>query len=429
MKKYDRTVLKNGLTLVSELHPHTNAVSIGFGIRAGSIVESEAECGSFHFLEHLVFKATKKYSSFELVNILEEKGGDLNAFTSKEYTCYHSFSLAEDLEKAVDVLSQIVFQPKFTKKDFELEKDVVIQEISMSKDTPDDYIIDRFYELLYPKKAVGRPIFGTEESVRALKLSDLKKLHKDYYFPENVVVTATGNFDLDKLIQLLEKLTPKTKSGLKPKKLSKVKQKAKEFFVVEPRDLEQVHMLLSFPSSSVIDGINYPTAIINSYLGSGMNSVLFQKLREEQGLCYSVGSSFHPGFSTGNFVVSASCHPNQIDKLVASTMKEMRKIQKSSMSKKIVEKMQQQIRCTLLLGESEIESRMNAMLYDEIFRGIYRNTDKVVEGICSTEKKDIDAYLSKFLDTNAPSLLLLGKVSEKQEAKIRKNLKPIKEVN
>lgn len=412
MVSFYQKTLKNKLEVVGEKHPYGNAVALGFALRFGSRDEwSEKEHGMAHFIEHLVFKSTQKYNSFDLVNVLEEKGGDLNAFTCKEFTCMHFYGLKEDLEKAIDVISQICFFSNWTDADFVSEKEVIKQEILMSYDNPEDFMFDDFTQKYFSGSSLAHPIFGTLESLEKIQLSDVKSFMAEFYRPENTVVSIAGDFDWDKFVSLLESYTPEN-----PTEAMKVRGydpvAANSFIHFENKDIQQHQLIMAFPVNAIRDGIHYPVSILSNYLGSGMNSVFFQELREKKSLCYSVSASYGPNEQAGMFSVMSSTTEEKLAELLMEVRSILFDIQENSIPEKDLEKVKMQIRCGLLLGESDIDARMHSMIYDKIFGRNYRSIKELVEAISSLQARDMSEYLDKYFKPDQASYYIMGRNSE-----------------
>lgn len=422
MIQYKKTKLDNGIEIVGEIHPYGNAVSLGFGVRYGSRDEKNKDVhGLAHLIEHLVFKSTKKYNAFELVNSLEEKGGDINAFTCKEFTCFHSYGLKEDLPKAIDVLSQIVFYSNWKKSDFDLEKEVILQEIMMSHDNPEDYMFDDFTERFFGGSALSHPIFGNLDSVRNMSFKEAKDVFKKEYVPANVIISVAGNFDWDEFVKLISKASP-NKSGDKSKR-SYSRIKPKSFVHFEEKQIQQAHVIIGFPVNAIRDGIHYPVSLISNYLSGGMNSRLFQDLREKKGLCYAVSSSYGPNQQAGSFSLSGSTSPEKVFEFTTESLKILNEIKLKALSKKDLEKTKQQIRCGLLLGESDIDSRMHSLMYDKMFGRKYRSVADLVDAIMKITTKDMKDYVNKFFSLEKSSFYFMGNVSDQEKKKILKKVK------
>lgn len=414
MIEFYNTKLKNGLEVIGEKHPYGNAVSIGFAVRFGSRDESsENEFGIAHLIEHLVFKQTQKYDSFTIVDLLERKGGDINAFTSKEFTCFHSYGLKEDLKTAVDVLSQLCFYSTWSAEDFYSEKEVIEQEISMSTDTPEDYMYDHFTSLQFSGTSMAHPIFGSLGSLESIELSKTKEVQKKYYQPENMIVSVAGNFDWPELLNYLEEYCPDTsEQSVLDRKFDRVS--CKSFLHFEPKQISQAHMILSFPVNAIRDGIHYPISIISNYLSGGMNSKLFQELREKRSLCYSVSASYGPNQQVGTFTVSAATSKDKLLSLFRSVWDILNEIKKHSISQKDLENIIEQIRCGLLLGEADIDARMHSMLFDKVFGREYRSIEMVVDKLKLVSAEDMRSYVDKFFQLDSPAVYFMGNFDEKE---------------
>ncbi len=290
MKKteYNKTVLSNGLTVISEKIESVRSVSVGVWIKTGSRYEEMQNNGIAHFLEHMVFKGTKKRSALKIAQSLESLGGSLNAFTGKEVTCYYAQSLDNHLKQAIDVLSDMLCNSLFQPKEIEKEKMVVIEEIKSVKDTPEDYIFDLFQEKLFPNCPLGSPILGTEVTVSGFNKDMLTSYLNKFYSTKNIIISAAGNVEHDKLVKLVEQYftLPQTENNLST---AKVNNAAMDSFEIH-QQINQAHLCMGNAGISFTSKMRYPLLILNTYLGGGMSSRLFQNLREKNGLAYSVYS-------------------------------------------------------------------------------------------------------------------------------------------
>jgi predicted Zn-dependent peptidase len=418
MVSFYQTTLKNKIEVVGEKHPYGNAVALGFALRFGSRDEwSEKEHGMAHFIEHLVFKSTQKYNSFDLVNVLEEKGGDLNAFTCKEFTCMHFYGLKEDLEKAIDVISQICFFSNWTEADFDSEKEVIKQEILMSYDNPEDYMFDDFTNKYFAGSSLAHPIFGTLDSLEKIELEDVRAFMKEFYRPENTIVSIAGDFGWNRFVSLLESYTPENPAEpMKDRVFDPVH--GNKFVHFETKDIQQHQLIMAFPVNAIRDGIHYPVSILSNYLGSGMNSVLFQELREKKALCYSVSASYGPNEQAGMFSVMSSTTEEKLPELLSEVRNILFDLQEKGLAESALEKVKMQIRCGLLLGESDVDARMHSMIYDKIFSREYRSIKDLVESISSLNTTDMQEYLSRFFKPNEASYYVMGRNTSALESSI-----------
>ena len=284
-----QTTLSNGLTIVTETVDTVRSVALGIWVRAGSRYEPEPLAGISHFLEHTVFKGTKNRSTFEIASSLESVGGHLNAFTTKEYTCYHARFLSEYLEEAVDVLSDLLLHPTFPTAEIEREKSVVLDELRDSKDVPEELAFDTFERFLYPDNSIGKPILGNETSIKGFTPEALTAYLDQNYSPENTIIVAAGFVDHEALVKLIEERYDRPGSGANQFESIDTTSyiPGKE---IRTKDIQQSHLITGLPIFSVFDERRYDIAVLNSILSGGMSSRLFQNIREAHGVAYQIFS-------------------------------------------------------------------------------------------------------------------------------------------
>lgn len=407
---YHKAILNNSLRVVGECHPYGNAISLGLAIDFGSRDEGPGEQGAAHLLEHLCFKATEKYTAFELVDAWESRGGDLNAFTAKEFTCFHAFGLKEDLALAMDLLQQIVFFNRWTAEDLAAEKSVIAQEILMSYDTPDDFMFDDFTQRFLMGSSMAHPIFGSLESVSQMQEANLRALQDHYYRPERAVLVVTGNFVWTEFLSLAERCFASLVS--EPlKKREFADPQSRSFLHFEQRQSHHKHFLLGFNGHSLREGRHIEASVLSNYLSGGMNSLLFQKIREQQSLCYQISASYGPNEQVGIF----SCYSStQEDKLVALTREVYEvflQIAAEGISAEAIAASAEQLRCSLLLGEDDIDSRMQSLVFDEIFARPYSSVQDWIEQLKMVNESTMTAYIQKYFRLSTASVYYFGQLS------------------
>lgn len=406
MVKFKKTDLKNGIRVITELHPQSQAVSIGIWALTGTRDESPEQLGISHFLEHLVFKGTKTRSAYQLAKSLEALGGDLNAYTTKEYTCYHALVLKDHWPTALDVLSDLVSNMKLSRKEFQLEKGVILQEIAMSEDSHEEYIFDLFFEEVYPRHPLGQPILGTIKTITEMNQSQVNEYYKTRYSGNNIIVTAAGNVDHHDVVESVKKL-------LRSKKKSRAvfDRKAPRWTrsrrVVE-KSSEQVHILLGFPTASFNDKFRFEAYILNTLLGGGMTSRLYQSVRERKGLVYSIYSILNTFVDCGFINIYAATDEENVKVVTEIISRELRKIQKKGVTRSDVELFKTQVTGAILLGSDDIENRMTSLGVNELVFGKYRSVESIIEEIEGVTVKSVNNFLDEKLNLEQISGILLG---------------------
>ena len=421
--EFRKDVLPNGIRVVTERHPASRAASCGIWVTKGTRDEAADEAGLAHFVEHLVFKRTKKRNAYEISRDMEAVGGELNAFTSREYTSFVSHSLKEDLGLSLDVLSDLVCAPVFDAGDIRKEKQVVIQEIHMSEDVLEDTIFDRYLELAYPKQALGRPTLGSEKSIQEMKRSKVVNFHGRQFVPENIIVSVTGDVDHQEVVDLSNKYLKFSKANSPAgKRAVPAESRTGEFVAAKPfrkairRPSEQAHILIGLPSHEMRNDMRFEGFIVNQLLGGGMTSKLYQTVREDRGLVYSIYSQLITFVDAGLNVIYAGTEPKHMPTVVDLTLKELKKIRKNGISRADLNLFKTQVRGQILLGADDTESRMNSLGVNEMVFGEYRSVDDVIRDIEAISLDSVHEYIEKYLGTDKVGeelgILVMGQVPE-----------------
>jgi predicted Zn-dependent peptidase len=435
--EFRRVVLDNGVTVLTEAHPMNRAVSCGVWVERGTRHEHAGEAGLAHFVEHLVFKRTKKRSAYKISRDMEAVGGDLNAYTSRENTAYVTHSLSEHVELSLDVLSDLVCNPSFIAADVEKEKQVVIQEIHMAEDQLEDIIFDEFFESFYPTSALGKPILGSVKSIEEMERKTVLDFHKRQYTAENIIVSVAGNVHHGEVADLVSKYlklppTPKTKKKKTPRgeiptlplvpgpnspevlsdSVLLSPPEPARFREVIRRSAEQVHVLVGYPSINFRDPHRFEAMVVNTLLGGGMTSRLYQEVREERGLVYSIFSQLTTFADTGMELVYAGTEPKNAPEVIEIILRELRRLKKHGIKRADLDLFKTQVKGSILLGADDIENRMNSLAVNEMMFGRYRAVDEVVRDVEKVTLDSVHEYIeSKFLPDD-PSILLMGGLPE-----------------
>lgn len=364
----EKFTLKNGLTVLVEAMPYLRSASIGVWVKAGSMLESPEENGLSHFMEHMAFKGTKKRSARQIAEEMDAIGGHLNASTSKLCTNYYAKVIDEDLPLAADILADIVCNPSLDPAETDKERGVVLEEIAMVEDSPEDVVYDLLAEAVFGAQSLGQTILGPAERISAYTSDDLRAFRKRHYGPKNAVVAVAGNVEMASLKELMEEKFgawqgaegenfPESVAIDAPRKLYRDK------------DTEQVHLCLSFRGSKMGSQDIYPMAVLNNVLGGGMSSRLFQRIREELGMAYSVysGPSNYPG--CGEFTIYAATSPKHAKMVLEQTDIEIEKLLASGMTEKEFTQAKAQLKGSFILGLESAYNRMSALGHNQILLG------------------------------------------------------------
>ncbi len=318
------TRLPSGLTVVTERMERVETVSLGAYVATGSRNETEAENGVSHFLEHMAFKGTERRTAAAIAEEIEAVGGHLNAYTAREQTAYYAKVLKEDTALAADIIGDILTHSTFEPEELERERGVILQEIGQANDTPDDIVFDHFQAAAFPAQPIGRPVLGTEEVIREMPRAALTGYMRRHYAASNVVVAAAGALYHEQIVALVQQHFADLPAEPAPK-ARPARYKGGEFR--EARELDQVHVVLGFPSTGYADPDYYPTLLLSTLLGGGMSSRLFQEIREKRGLVYAIYSFAVPFMDGGLFGIYAGTGESEAEELVPVTLEELRKVQ------------------------------------------------------------------------------------------------------
>jgi len=406
---FHKTTLKNGVRVLSESHPHSRAVSIGLWILTGTRHEPKGHEGVSHFLEHLVFKGTKSRSAFEIAKSLECLGGELNAYTTREYTCYHAYALKEHWNVALDVLTDLVSNMAVKTSDFELERSVILQEQSMAEDNIEELIFDLYFEKFLKDHPLGTPILGMKNSISSMTQKKVQAYYRDRYQGPNIMVSATGPIDHGALVAEVDRLLKKKerKVGRVPSK-AKLKPSHHQGTHVEDKPVEQLHILLGLPSASFNDRTRFEAFVVNALLGGGMTSKLFQSIREKQGLAYSVFSSLNTFTDFGILNIYAATEKDKAHQVMKTIRKELHRLKSHGIRKRELDFFKTQVRGSLLLGSEDIENRMSSIAVNEMVFGRYRPVDEVIEEVEAISVVGVEEFMDKFFHLNRMGKMMIG---------------------
>lgn len=406
-----RTVLPSGLTVLIETLPYVRSVALGFYLRTGSAVESEEHGGASHFLEHLVFKGTKRRSTAEIAQIVDILGGDVDAFTGKEYTSFYAHVLDEQLPLALDLLTDIVTSPRFSEDDVEMERGVILEEIRMVEDTPDDLVNEIFVTSFWGNHPLGRPILGTEETIARIRRGKIVEHFEETFQPANVIFAASGNVKPDQIIPFLEAQFPAVNRPIVSRGWD-TPLPTQHVVLREKHELEQVHVCLGTQGLPQQSEERYAAALFNTILGGAMSSRLFQRIREQEGLVYSV-ASYHNGYLNGGYeAIYAACAPRNLRRVIDLTLDEMRKIKREGATPEELAAAKLHLKGSILLSLESTTSRMSGIARQEYYFGCQFSADQIIEHIDAVSLEDIHGVASKIVDGESLSLTMLGDLED-----------------
>ena len=394
--EYKKTQLANGLTIVTEKIPYIRSVSIGVWIKSGSRDESKKANGMAHFLEHMLFKGTERRSAREIARSLESVGGYLNAFTSKEQTCYYAEILDNQISKAVDVLSDMICHSVFAPKELEKERQVILDEIDSVEDSPDDLVQDIFVEKLYPDHSLGLPILGSRSSVNRVTRELLIEFYQKFYSSDNILIAAAGNIEHDRVVDLCE-----IKFQLTSNHESNASQSSPQIGQGEyllSRQINQAHICLGTSALPYNHHLKYELLLLNTMLGVGMGSRLFQNIRELHGVAYSVYSFVDFFKDNGLLAIYLGTDRSKKDRAISLIEKELKKLQSKPLSRTELQRVKAQLKGNLLLGLENTPRRMSRLAKMEIYLQKYQDVDQIIRDIDNVSSDSISTLVKQIFD-------------------------------
>ena len=404
---FDQKTLSNGLRIIGERIPHFRSVSVGLWLGAGSQFENHAEAGVSHFLEHMVFKGTQKRSARKIAEEMDAVGGQLNAFTAKECTCFYAKVVDEHLPLALDVITDLATGPIFDRGEMEREKGVVLEEISMSEDTPEDLVHEMLMLANYGDQPVARPILGSAERISSFSREDLACYWQRMYRPQNAVLAIAGNYDWQAVQDMAEALL----GNWQPDGFEK---RPCETHAVPPtlltreKDIEQVHICLGFPGLVLGDDRNYELSIFNSVFGGAMSSRLFQKIREERGMAYAVYSYPNAYTDAGMLSVYAATNPDSAAEVYAMILEEARRIAAEGMTQAEFAMAREQLKASYILGLESTSARMQSIGRRMLLLNTTRTESETIDRINAIQYDEVNALMAQIL-TSPHSASLVGR--------------------
>ena len=390
----DEFVLDNGVRVIAEYIPHFPSVSVGLWIGAGSMYESEAENGLSHFVEHMLFKSTHKRTTREITVEMDAIGGQVNAFTSKECTCYYAKVIAEHLERAMDLLSDLLLGAKLEEEEFEKERGVILEEIAMGEDTPEDLVYDLLAEAYFGSHPLSRPILGTHAQIASVTREALIEYRRKHYRPDNTVLAVAGRYDLETLKALANRYLgawhadPAGQERMQP-------EACQGRVITRKKDIEQVHVCLAYEGVSQEDEDLYPMSVMNNLFGGGMSSRLFQRIREEMGAVYAVYSYPSTYVNCGTLTIYAGTSPESAQAVVDELHAEIRKLMEEGITDEEFAMAKEQLKVSYVLGLESSSSRMSSIGRNKLLRGKAIDPDDVVRKIEAVTKGDVERVIRR----------------------------------
>ena len=410
-----KSTLANGIRVITQEMPSVYSVTASIWVGTGSAYETPALAGISHFLEHMMFKGTKNRSYTEIAQLMENVGGQMNAFTSKEHTCYYVRCLAENFELGLDILSDMYLNSLFDKSEYDKEQGVILEEINMYEDTPDEMVGDLYNSLIMPEHPYGRPVIGSIETVSAMTRDDIAAYHSSIYVPGQTVVVVAGNVKHQAVVNLVEKyLGEHTGTWSKPVLPAPVyAAQSKHTY----KEIEQVHVMMGVPALAGNDPDIYKLQVLNYILGGGLCSRLFQEVREKRGLTYSVYSSPSALSHGGTFYAYASTSPKNVDELLKVMGCEIAKLAAEPVSEQELLRAQAQVKCGLLMGLENSGNIMVRLGRNETAYGEVLKVEEIIEKVSAVTAEDVLRMAQRLFVADKLCLAQVGPVASDLAAK------------
>jgi predicted Zn-dependent peptidase len=404
--RVERTIRKDGFRVVSEQIKTVRSISLGVWVKTGSRHESDDLAGITHFLEHMLFKGTEKRNAFDIALSMEAVGGYLNAFTSNEYTCYYTRCLDTELELAFDVLSDMVLHSTFPAEEIEKEKKVVIEEMKMYRDSPDDFVFEAFTSHLFDQHPLGRPIIGFENTVSSFSRENLQHYVHERYNPSNILVSIAGNASHEQVTGLSDRYFSFMKNG----ETTDIQVPLTPYHTARKelrKQIEQAHYIIGKRSIGNSDVDRFKLLLANTVLGGGMSSRLHQNIREKYGYCYSVNSFNHSFVDTGMFGVYTGTDSGYVDHVRELVFAEFDRLRSELVPEKELNEAKSQLKGKMLLAQESMSNRMMRLAKSEIYYGRFVTLDELVDNIDGVTAGEIRDFAADFFKTEDFSETLL----------------------
>lgn len=421
--KFEKTVFENGLTLVSERLEGFRSLALGVWVKIGTRHETSDVAGVSHFLEHMLFKGTKTRSALDIAREVDQVGGEFNAFTAREHTCFHLLLLDRDANLGLDILSDILLHSTFKDDEFERERKVILQEIAMVEESPEELAYDIFFEKIYENQGLGCPILGTQKSIQSMKRDQLVRFFQSHYLPEQLVISVAGDVSHEALKRKLKPLVKRSWPG-RPSKQNKTDDGS---LVLRPRiqsgkwwvkrPTEQAHLIWGVQGPHYASEDRFAAFLLNVYLGGGMSSSLFQEIREKNGLAYTVYSNLSPFVDSGVFSIYAATGVDQVPLCLKLIEECVDQVKKKPLSKKELKMIQDNLKGTILLSSDNVESRMSSIAKNEIFFERYVPVQEVCKRIDQVTPEHLQRMARQLFSEPGRSVLVLGPEPRKKNSR------------
>ena len=404
-----RTVLPNGLIVLTERIDHMRSVAMGVWIKSGSRCETAETCGISHFVEHMLFKGTRSRSARSIAREVDSIGGNLDAFTGKETICFNVKSLADHVPIALDVLTDLVLNPVFAAADIELERGVILEEIKIDEDNPDVLVHELFTQSFWKDHPLGKPILGTSATVKRLGQQRLFDYHSDRFHGGNIVFSAAGNLDHDRFTEAVAGKFSALAGGATLHELPAPDPGAR-IVLRHKKALEQVQICLGVPAPPITDENRYATLILNTVLGGGMSSRLFQTIREERGMAYSIYSDLSPYRDTGTLCVYAGTSSGKALDVVDLILAEFRNLKQAALPEEELTRAKNQLKGNILMGLESSNARMANLARQEMYFREFITIDEIIACIDAVDARQVQSMAQRLFNPDRIAITLLGRL-------------------
>jgi len=405
------TRLPNGLTILTEHMPGLRSVSLGIWVRRGSRHESPDLNGVCHFIEHALFKGTRRRSSHEIATESDRLGGHLDAYTTHEMTGFALKVVDTETARAFDLLADLLINPRFDEDDLLKEQKVIIEEMKMIEDTPDELLTELFHAKYFPDHSLGRPIEGTEQSVSSFDHATTARFHAQNFAPRNLVIAAAGNVAHSQIVDLVFEAFASVNNGQQSEVASASPQVAAPILIEGKNELEQVHLIVAAPWPSAKSEDRYAASMLGTIIGGGTSSRLWQSIREDRGLAYSIGAGGNTFTDVGMFTIYAGTSPAQLDQVLDLSMDEMRRIVREPVSENELQLAKEQATSSVLLSLESSSARAGALARQEIIHGRRIAPDEIIRSVEAVTREDVQRVAQSCFTTPTLALGALGNLN------------------
>lgn len=410
-------VLENGVTVLIDEMQDVRSFALGFFVRAGSGEETPGKRGISHFLEHVLFKRTRRRSTVEIARAIDRLGGDVDAFTTKEYTGFYAHTLDSHFPEALDLLGDIVLAPAFDSDDIEVERGVILEEIGEANDNPDDLVHEMFVRSFWRTHPLGEPILGTAATVRGIGLGDLYRYYRALYTPDNLIVSVAGHVRELEVLETVEKLfrrrAARGSGGRRPEESRPSKPHSHQHIQLKARrGLEQAHVCLGVEGPSQASGRRFAAHVVDIVLGGGMSSRLFQEVREKRGLVYSIASSLNSYRLGGYETIYAACAPKNLARVLEVTLRELKKLKRDGVRPRELAWAKQNLKGSMILALESTVSRMSSQARQEFYFGRVAAAEERLLKVDAVTSDEVAEEAERLFDGRVLSLSVVGNVGK-----------------